>query len=91
MQTVWSPEAEETFDSIISFIIDNWGISASNKFIRKTKKLLVSIALMPEMFPETTFSNVRKAVITSQSSVFYEVREEEIWLLYFWDNRQEKL
>lgn len=46
---------------------------------------------MPEMFPETTFSNVRKAVITSQSSVFYEVREEEIWLLYFWDNRQEKL
>ena len=89
MQIVWSPEAEETFDSIINFIINNWGISASNTFTKKTKKLLISIASMPQMFPETIFLNVRKAVITPQSSVFYEVHEEEILLLYFWDNRQE--
>lgn len=91
MQIVWSPQAEETFDSIINFIINNWGVSASKNFIKKTKKLLISIASMPQMFPETLLQNVRKAVITPQSSLFYEIRKQEIWLLYFWDNRQEAL
>lgn len=88
MLVLWSQEAEETFGSIVKFIEENWGPTASKKFIKKTKKFLSAIASLPEMFPPTNFSNVRKAVIAANTSVFYEVRKEEIWLLYFWDNRQ---
>ncbi|NRF41191.1 type II toxin-antitoxin system RelE/ParE family toxin [Pedobacter foliorum] len=91
MQIIWAPEAEETFDSIVTFITNNWGTSASRGFIKKTGKLLKSISSMPHMFPETEIPSVRKAVIVSQSIVFYEIHEDHIGLLFFWDNRQEPL
>ncbi|WAC41552.1 type II toxin-antitoxin system RelE/ParE family toxin [Pedobacter sp. SL55] len=40
MQIVWSPQAEETFDSIINFIINNWGVSASKNFIKKNEEII---------------------------------------------------
>jgi plasmid stabilization system protein ParE len=91
MQVIWAPEAEETFDAIYTHILNKWGTQPSANFIKKTKKLLKSISVMPNMFPETKFPNIRKAVIVPQSSLFYEVHSEHIGLLFFWDNRQEPL
>lgn len=91
MQIIWAPEAEETFDSIITFITENWGSSASRNFVKKTGKRLKSISSMPLIFQETELPNVRKAVIVPQCSVFYEIHENYIGLLFFWDNRQDPL
>jgi len=91
MQVIWAPEAEETFEAIYMYILENWGASASTNFIKKTKRLLKSVSAMPEMFPETSYRNVRKAVIVPHSSLFYEVHEKHIGLLFFWDNRQEPM
>ena len=91
MQVIWAPEAEETFDAMHTYILNNWGTAASADFIKKTKRLLKSVSAMPEMFPETTYPNIRKAVIVPQSSLFYEVHEKHIGLLFFWDNRQEPM
>ena len=91
MQVIWAPEAEETFDAIHTHILNNWGANSSANFVKKTKNILGSISLMPDMFPETKFPNIRKAVIVRQSSLFYQVNNEYIGLLFFWDNRQEPI
>ena len=87
----WTEEAEFTFDHIISFIDDHWGVKSADKFIGKTKKILKSISNYPLLFPESGIENIRKAVITKQTSVFYEVFPDKIVLMFFWDNRQDPL
>jgi len=87
----WTEEAEFTFDNIVSLIQMRWGTQSSDKFINKTKNILVNISEQPFMFPESGIDNVRKAVITKQSSVFYEIYSTHIMLVFFWDNRQDPL
>jgi plasmid stabilization system protein ParE len=91
LEVRWAKEAEFTFDSIVSLIKNNWGEQSSDRFILKTKKVLNSISQHPFMFPESGIDNIRKAVITRQSSVFYEVYSDKILLVFFWDNRQDPL
>jgi plasmid stabilization system protein ParE len=91
LEVRWTTEAEFTFDHIVSFIQDQWGIKSSDKFINKTKNILLNISRQPFLFPESGIENVRKAVITKQSSVFYEIHPNHIMLVSFWDNRQDPL
>jgi plasmid stabilization system protein ParE len=91
LEVRWTEEAEFTFDHIVSFIKDNWGTKSSEKFIDKTTKLLSSISVHPFLFPESDIEGVRKAVITKQTSVFYEIYTDRIMLVFFWDNRQDPL
>jgi plasmid stabilization system protein ParE len=91
LEVRWTEEAEFTFDHIVSFINDNWGNKSSEKFISKTTKLLSSISAHPFLFPESDITGVRKAVITKQTSVFYEIYTNRIMLVFFWDNRQDPL
>ena len=91
LEVRWAKEAEFTFDNIVSLIKNNWGEQSSDKFTLKTKKILNSISLHPFMFPESGIDNVRKAVITKQTSLFYEVFPDMILLVFFWDNRQDPL
>jgi plasmid stabilization system protein ParE len=88
LEVRWTEEAEFTFDHIVSLIQDRWGTQSSNKFINKTKNTLLNISRQPFLFPESGIENVRKAVITKQSSAFYEVYPTHIMLVFFWDNRQ---
>ena len=91
LEVRWTEEAEFTFDQIVAFIESHWGASSSHKFINRTRKLLTSISKHPYLFPESGIENVRKAVITKQTSVFYEVYPDKIILVFFWDNRQDPL
>ena len=87
----WTDEAEFTFDHIVSFILEHWGERSSEKFIAKTRNTLLNISRQPFLFPESDIENVRKALITRQSSVFYEIHSDYIMLVFFWDNRQDPI
>ena len=91
LEVRWTEEAEFTFDAIMQLIAHRWGDLSAEKFASKTKKLLNNLSAQAYLFPEAGIDNVRKAVITKQSSVFYEVQGERIVLLFFWDNRQDPL
>jgi len=46
----------------------------------------------PFMYKASVFkNNVRKSIISKQNSFFYEIQENKIVILFFWDNRQEPL
>lgn len=87
----WTPEAQETFDYTINQIETKWGIASAEKFVQVAHKIIGTIATHPYMFTASFASNVRKAVITKQTSVFYEVHTAHITILFFWDNRQDPI
>lgn len=91
MEVIFSLQATETLLSIVSFIESKWNVSTANKFIEKTYKVIDSISFQPYMFQATQLENVRKAVITKQTSVIYKIYPEHIEILFFWDNRQDSL
>lgn len=89
---VWSENAETTFDIIVLYIESEFGIISAKKFITKVDSVIHSISIQPYIYKSSSFNNkVRKASISKQCSLFYEINQEAIQLSYFWDNRQDPM
>lgn len=84
--------SDETFIAIYDFIEIRFGKKSADKFLEKTENIILLIAEYPLMYKATSIdNNVRIAVISKQTSLFYRVTETSIHLLYFWDNRRDQL
>jgi plasmid stabilization system protein ParE len=86
----WTPEAEDNFESIINYLEKEWSEKEIQKFAQKTQKIIQQIAKNPKMYKAAGKEEIRRAVITKQTSLFYQIDEESnlIALLSFWDNRK---
>ena len=85
----WTDEAQETFDLMVNQIENKWGTQSAEKFVRETHKIIALISTQPYLFNASYTLNIRKAVISKQTSMFYEVHSAHISILFFWDNRQD--
>lgn len=85
----WSKEAKSTFENVLDYLKGNWTDKEIEKFVSKTNSVLTVISSQPYLFKASAHKKVRKAVINKQNSLFYLVRESEIYLLSFWDNRRD--
>ncbi len=86
----WSKEAEDTFNEILDYLVDNWTEKEIKDFVRKSHKVIGQIVNNPYQFKASSYQEIRKAVITKHNSLLYFVNEEDevIDLYTFWDNRQ---
>ncbi len=85
----WSDTAEITFDAVYVFVLNQWGFEIAEKLRTQVLRTLKQISIHPLSFQESSLKNVRKAVVSKYTSFFYEVFEEHILLVFFWDNRQQ--
>ena len=86
---LWSEEAIETFDSIVLFIENKWSERLAKAFVKHTQRILLLISEQPYMYKASLNTSVRQAIISPQTSMYYETHDEFITILFFWDNRQE--
>jgi plasmid stabilization system protein ParE len=92
VEVVFTPEARETLQFIVSFIESKWGKKSAGKFKDTAIKVVKTISTQPYMFKASVIdTNVRQGIITKQTSVLYEVYENHVLILYFWDNRQDPI
>ena len=90
LNIVFSEEAEITANQIYDFIEEHFGKRSAIEFKAKTQHTLATISKFPYMFKAAAIGdNFRIGLITGQTSVLYQVKEDSIYLHYFWDNRQE--
>ena len=91
LKTIWSLDAEETFESVIEYLEEEWTEKEVSNFIRKTNALIKQIEKYPYQYKSSSFHAVRKAVITKHNSLIYHVNEkaEQIEIYTFWDNRKD--
>ena len=84
----WSEEARFQFKEIVDFLNYHWTEKEAKGFILKAEAVIKVIAEHPYLYPASNYNQIRKAVITKQTSLFYLIRKGEIYLVSFWDNRQ---
>ena len=85
----WSKEAKTTYEDVLSYLKANWSDKEVRKFIKKTESILLVISHQPYIFKSSEHKKIRKALVSKQNSLFYLVRESEIYLITFWDNRMD--
>lgn len=86
----WSDEAVSNLDQILGDIRNRWSEKEVENFKKKLVNYLSAIQKFPVMFPKSENQpRLRRAVISSQTSVYYEVRDDLIILVFIWDNRRQ--
>jgi hypothetical protein len=92
MKVIWAKNADITFEVILNTIEEKFGKKSALKFILLVNEIVLSIKKQPLQYKASSkFNNVRKATINKQCSLFYEINKTDIYLLYFWDNRQKPI
>lgn len=85
----WTKRAEKTFDKVVVYLSKEWSEKEVQNFVRKTHNIIGHLSEKPRMFPASKKINVHTALITKQNSLLYKIiGNEQIDLLFFWDNRQ---
>ena len=84
----WTTEAEITYDEIIFSIEQKWTQREVVIFIKRTEEVLNYIKQNPTLYPFSKKSKIHRAVVSSQTNLYYEVKHDRIILLSFWINRK---
>jgi plasmid stabilization system protein ParE len=88
-QVLWTDEAIENLESIIHYISTQWTEREVISFKRKLAEQINIISRFPAIFPASTFApRLRKAVLTKQTTIFYEVKEQAVYIVYLFDSRK---
>ena len=90
----WTEEAIRNLEEIIDYLHSRWTQRELDNFKVKLSKQIDLISRSPKLFPISTFQpRLRKAVLSKQTTVFYEVKNKTIYLAYIFVNykSQDKL
>ncbi|MBC7389368.1 MAG: type II toxin-antitoxin system RelE/ParE family toxin [Opitutaceae bacterium] len=85
----WSDEARQNYFSILEYLQKRWTKKEIEAFNNKLEKTILNIAQFPNMYPHSEFLGYKRAVITKQTSLVYNVKATEIEIIALWDNRKE--
>lgn len=85
----WSPKAEKKFIEIVKYIQKDFGNLVAEKFIQKVDQSISALIEMPKAFPESgKRKNIRRCVITKQTTVYYRIKNDSIELIALFSNHQ---
>jgi plasmid stabilization system protein ParE len=90
LPVIWSPASREEYAEILQYVDNEFGTDAALKVMDKIEATVEHIAAFPRAYPFSDIRpDIRKAVISRQTSLLYRITETQIQLLHFWDNRQD--
>jgi len=86
---IWSDESLNKLNGIIQYLNNRWTEKEIKRFIQLLDHQLNLIQSNPYIFPVSSQSNeLRKAVLSKQTTIYYSVVEFEVRLITLFDNRQ---
>lgn len=75
---------------LLDFLEEKWSLKAKNKFIQKFTDRLDVLENNPEGFPQSEVRpELRKLVITKQTTILYKMTKDTIFVVTLIDNRQD--
>lgn len=85
----WSEESLNNLEDILAYLYHKWTEKEVANFKSKLSSQLDLISKFPNLFPASEMNpNLRKAVLSKQTTVFYQVQNENIYIVYLFDTRQ---
>jgi plasmid stabilization system protein ParE len=90
MKVIWTPEASETFNSNVDYLLTEWGDQVTSDFLDRVDEVIGSIKSGPEIYPLVNKNDqIHRCVVVKQITLYYQViSSERIDLLTFWNNFQ---
>ncbi len=84
-----SKTAEKKLEKLFNFLVKNWSIKVKNEFIEKLDSTINTIQSQPEIFPSSQKAkNLRKCVVTKQTTLYYRFTSSNIFIVTIFDTRQ---
>jgi plasmid stabilization system protein ParE len=84
-----SKTAEKKLDKLFDYLIENWSEKVKNEFVTKLDSSLDLIRKQPEIFPKSQKAkDLRKCVLTKQTTLFYRFNTKQISIVTIFDTRQ---
>ena len=87
-KVIWSDEAINNLREIIDYLESKWTQREIGNFAKKLEKQIEIIKRLPLSYPKSMRKNIRKAVMTKQTTVYYEIANESIRIVTLFDNRK---
>ena len=86
----WTEEAIHNLEEIINYLRHKQTEKEVDNFKIKLSRQIDLISKNPQMFPVSEYMpGLRKAVLSKQTSIFYEVRDYQIYLVYLFVNKKD--
>ena len=87
---LWSKEASNSFEEIVTYIFYKWGSRAAEGFDRKVRQVVQLLEIRPDSFQKVEgYPACKKVLVTKQTYLFYQIEEEQVVLLYFWETARD--
>lgn len=85
----WTDEAINNLESLLDYLKKKWTQREINRFKIKLGRLIRLIEVNPEIFPVSKYNNrLRRAVLSKQITIFYELSGQNVYLVYLFNNQQ---
>ncbi len=87
-EIVFSERASKELTSILEYLEDEWSAKTSIDFTNMLNEKLIHIITNPYLYPP--FKNkkqIRRCVVNKQVSAFYRIKNSDIQIITFFDNR----
>ena len=86
----WTKEAVDNLESILGYLEEIWTQKEVDNFKHKLTKQLDLIVQNPELFPVSQINpKLRKAVLSIQTTIYYKLSGQIIFLVYLFGNYQD--
>ena len=86
----WTDEAIKNLQSIMDYLDCQWTQREIDNFKKKLAKQIELIETNPRLFPVSEYNpGLRKAVLSKQTTIFYEIADRMIYLVYLFNSRQD--
>ena len=85
---IWTQQAELTFNHVIAYLQENWSSKEIEKFIVATEEAILLIGRFPKLFRRSSKAGIHEVLITPHNLLVYKITHEAIYLITFWDTRQ---
>jgi plasmid stabilization system protein ParE len=86
----WTNEAINNLEEILDYLIKYWSQKEVDNFKKSLSKQIHLIQRFPKVFPVSDYNpKLRKAVLSKQTTLFYEVNDHIIYLVFLFVNYQD--
>lgn len=87
LRVEWAEEAKSEFRKLLMYLTSYWGERVAMQFYEVVEKSLSQIAVFPFMHP-CIVENIRRCILSKQTSLYYRVDSDCVQVLTIWDNRR---
>jgi plasmid stabilization system protein ParE len=86
----WTRRATETYNQNLDYLALNWEEKVYSDFVSRVDVVINNITRYPKMYVLIDSNrSIYRCVVTKHISLFYQVTEDVISLLVFWNNFQQ--